>query len=138
MGVDAQGYFVTKRALTDKEINRIEQDYKNTYGDTSYSFRSLRGNKDFTAQCVKIDFYLARFYSPTYTRGPALDILTVLGWLRRRPYVEAVYYGGDCYAPEEFTEWTEASERELLETYLKQGWRSYCYPLPEPYWDGAL
>lgn len=126
MGIDACGYFVTKRPLSDEEIARILEDFNATYyGDFKISFSSLRAREDFTPACVSIDFDLDRLYEKGYARGNFVKHATVCGWLMRRPYVVAVYYGGDCVDLVDISEWTKEREHELLDLYLNSNQLTY-------------
>lgn len=126
MGIDACGYFVTRRPLTDEEIERVLADFNTTYYDEwAVKFRSLRTDSDFTPNCVRIDFDLDRLYSEGYARGNFVKHATICGWLRRRKYVEAVYYGGDCSDLAELSEWTQDTERKLFDLYLTSNRLSY-------------
>jgi hypothetical protein len=127
MGIDATGYFVTKRPLTDDEIVRVLDDLQATYGElvSRISFHSLRGHPDFNPRCVEISFDLDRLYSLGYARGSFVRHASVCGWLRRRPYVEAVYYGGDSCDLNEISEWTEQAEQELFNLYLDSNQMTY-------------
>ncbi len=133
MGMDATGYFVTKRALSDAEIDRVLADWKDAHrmGDSAFTFVSLRDDSDFTPQCIEIRFDRARHYSPGYARGPFYEIWSVLGWLRRRPYVEAVYYGGDSGSLNELGEYNDDREREMSDCWLTSGHDTYRHEPPQ-------
>lgn len=126
MGVNALGYFVTKRELTDEEIAQVLDDfYRTYYDDFEITFHSLRNNEDMSPRCVEINFEFDRLYSSGYARGNAVKHITVLGWLRRRPYVEAVFYGGDSGELGDICEWTEEVERETINLYLTSNTLTY-------------
>lgn len=123
MGINARGYFVVDHEVSDTDIKRIEEDFKFTFGQidpdiSRYSFSSLRNGKEFNGACVEINFDLDRLYFKGYERGNALAHIKVLGWLRRRSYVQGVYYGGDCGELIDCGEWDEKTEMEIIHLFL--------------------
>lgn len=139
MGIDATGYFLTKRCLTDDEIVKMNAELvefhprlhrnppKESY-DAGPWFQRANQHDGLPENAIEIDFGLGRFYGPFYERGDFMEYLTVLGWLRRRDYVTAVFYGGDSTSLDEISEWDEARERDYIEHYLSVGERPYRSP----------
>lgn len=70
-----------------------------------------------------IHFDLARYYDTSYARGPWMEIMTQLEWLRAQPEVVAVYYGSDC--SDWPTLWTREDSMETLQFFIERGHSSY-------------
>lgn len=129
MGVDAKGYFTTKRVLTDAELDILNQEFQRTHCDLSaYKFKRLtrsRYDEELPAEAIEIDFDMDRFYGIGYARGPILRHATVLGWLKYRNCVTKVFYGGDCSEMVDFEEWTDDLETRTLAHFFALGELTY-------------
>lgn len=137
MGIDARGWFITKKVLTDEELSNLNNRFFNLCLN---SFRRPDPNKKreswerdgipFKQVKAKeslyiIDFHLSRYYGIGYERGPFEQTVYVCCWLRRQPEVESVYYAGDYSFFEEAEEFTEQYERDIVEHYFKNGYGPY-------------
>lgn len=123
MGMDARGYFITKRLLTAEEIIILNKQF------IECNHAGWDGAEKPFYQIDKaqfgIHFDLSRYYDFCYARGPAHKIYAVLGWLRRHPIVESVYYGSDVSDLDELYEWTAERETEEIGEWLKHGYKNY-------------
>lgn len=71
----------------------------------------------------KVNCGLARYYGIGYERGPAMRIILQLEWLRAQPEVLAVFYGGDEYGPQP---WTEEDSMRLMKHFFAHGNARYA------------
>lgn len=125
MGIDAQGYFdIEGHKIGQQELDDIR---------ARFDKAGYWPKRDWFVLCdgfVEINFDLDRYYGPGYERGSKfLEHLTVLGWLLRNlPHGGRVFFGGDCVALDECSEWTLERECEYLDRYLRVGHEPYNRP----------
>lgn len=132
MGVDAEGYLFTKRPITDDERKLIQSDMRRVSEvHQDHGRLSLVGKDDCAefslpfGRTFRIDFGLARYYGPHYERGPWEWLSRILGFYRRHPIIEKVFYGGDCDDFGNYPEYDAAREWQIFEIWLREGETNY-------------
>lgn len=128
MGVDAVIQFETKRAFSDDDIKLLSHRIGDAFHYRGYA--DAKGIYFSRSENGRIEFdTLWRYYGVGYERGPLVDILGIIRFIRDYlgEKLLAIYYGGDCDVG--ITETTPQTEAVLWKHFVEVGHQPYLETL---------
>lgn len=126
MGINACIYF---KMQTPFDSDLLNKQFEWAFGDSAYARpyvtkRYFIENPD-VDNIYWVNTDCARYYSVGYERGPILEIVTLIEWIRNKLPQAEIYYSGDCYDIENYPLWTREDSIKILNHFWNVGYGPY-------------